>query len=580
MLDGEFMTLEQSSVLPPPYIGRITFTQDRPAGPNEFWCWLQDSRDLNVQVGSLLCVDGEGELILVVVSDLEYTSAARDVSTEFYGSGYGDPRVQPPTRPTIIRCAKLRTLLKIPSLSTPPEGRWGVRHVNANDLAFLAERVPPNRRILGGFLKIGLNEDSVESWHPVYLHADFLLGPEGAHANISGVTGLATKTSYALFLAYSILTWAKRNQERVAVILFNVKRRDFLRLHKLPRSEEEAKNWAEQWAKERLGNLQVASRVITLWKSAQKDGVDPISDPPKVKYFTFQGDPDVNFMENPTYIRYGLANLERGEIIAALYRPDEEPGEQQINLINAYLEAYPNVSFDRMLNDLRLLAQMSGRSARQPFAQAPQIGLWDERTVNAVLRRLIGFRSRAVNIIEYTQPRGNPLTFQSLVEGLNVIQLNRLHDTEKRLLVNAVLREVSRGLELPENQRQLDRVAVIVDELNKYAPKRWSPIKDQIIDVVARGRDLKLSLIGAQQFASDLDNEVLGNSTTRVVGRSDPSEVNKTDVYAQLGDFRDIAPYLEKGEMILYHPVHPAPFIVWFPTPLHEIGLAAEVRAV
>src|SRR2546427_3660270 len=30
---------------------------------------------------------------------------------------------------------------------------------------------------------------------PVYLDADFLLGPEAAHLNISGVSGLATKTS-------------------------------------------------------------------------------------------------------------------------------------------------------------------------------------------------------------------------------------------------------------------------------------------------------------------------------------------------------------------------------------------------
>jgi len=30
---------------------------------------------------------------------------------------------------------------------------------------------------------------------PVYLDADFLLGPEAAHLNITGVSGLATKTS-------------------------------------------------------------------------------------------------------------------------------------------------------------------------------------------------------------------------------------------------------------------------------------------------------------------------------------------------------------------------------------------------
>ncbi|MEW6230477.1 MAG: ATP-binding protein, partial [Bacillota bacterium] len=34
----------------------------------------------------------------------------------------------------------------------------------------------------------------------VYLDKRYVLGPEGAHVNISGISGLATKTSYAMFL--------------------------------------------------------------------------------------------------------------------------------------------------------------------------------------------------------------------------------------------------------------------------------------------------------------------------------------------------------------------------------------------
>lgn len=32
----------------------------------------------------------------------------------------------------------------------------------------------------------------------------FLIGPEGAHLNISGISGLAAKTSYAMFLLKAI----------------------------------------------------------------------------------------------------------------------------------------------------------------------------------------------------------------------------------------------------------------------------------------------------------------------------------------------------------------------------------------
>src|SRR5690606_5920722 len=45
---------------------------------------------------------------------------------------------------------------------------------------------------------------------PVYLDADFLLGPEAAHLNITGVSGLATKTSAVLFLLASIFEYFGR----------------------------------------------------------------------------------------------------------------------------------------------------------------------------------------------------------------------------------------------------------------------------------------------------------------------------------------------------------------------------------
>lgn len=35
---------------------------------------------------------------------------------------------------------------------------------------------------------------------PVNLNSKFIIGPEGAHLNISGISGLASKTSYAMFL--------------------------------------------------------------------------------------------------------------------------------------------------------------------------------------------------------------------------------------------------------------------------------------------------------------------------------------------------------------------------------------------
>src|SRR5437879_5763584 len=58
---------------------------------------------------------------------------------------------------------------------------------------------------------------------PVYLDADFLLGPEAAHLNLSGVSGLATKTSAVEFLLASIFEHFPKHKGRVAAVCFNVK---------------------------------------------------------------------------------------------------------------------------------------------------------------------------------------------------------------------------------------------------------------------------------------------------------------------------------------------------------------------
>ena len=58
---------------------------------------------------------------------------------------------------------------------------------------------------------------------PIYVDADFLLGPEAAHLNITGVSGLATKTSAVEFLLSSIFTHFPESKGSVAALCFNVK---------------------------------------------------------------------------------------------------------------------------------------------------------------------------------------------------------------------------------------------------------------------------------------------------------------------------------------------------------------------
>ena len=65
---------------------------------------------------------------------------------------------------------------------------------------------------------------------PIYLNLEFLDGTRGGHVSISGISGVATKTSFALFLLYSIFqsgVLGKRSVNAKALV-FSVKGEDLL----------------------------------------------------------------------------------------------------------------------------------------------------------------------------------------------------------------------------------------------------------------------------------------------------------------------------------------------------------------
>ena len=70
----------------------------------------------------------------------------------------------------------------------------------------------------------------------------------------------------------------------------------------------------------------------------------------------------------------------------------------------------------------------------------------------------------------------------------------------------------------------------MIDELNKYAPREGnSPIKDVLLDIAERGRSLGIILIGAQQTASEVERRIVSNSSIKVVGRLDAAEAGRPE---------------------------------------------------
>ena len=73
---------------------------------------------------------------------------------------------------------------------------------------------------------VGISRDGDVLWG----NLSFLDGSQGAHVSISGVSGVATKTSYALFMLYSLFNSRSLGKDQInsKAIIFNVKGRDLM----------------------------------------------------------------------------------------------------------------------------------------------------------------------------------------------------------------------------------------------------------------------------------------------------------------------------------------------------------------
>jgi hypothetical protein len=160
---------------------------------------------------------------------------------------------------------------------------------------------------------------------------------------------------------------------------------------------------------------------------------------------------------------------------------------------------------------------------------------------------------------------GFPIDWEA--RQVTVVDIHTLHSTAQMFVVGVLLKRMMELKEARGTSRPL--VFVVLDELNKYAPREgWSPIRDVLLDIAERGRSLGVSLFGAQQTASEVERRVVANAALKVVGRLDAAEAERAE-YGFLTNrtTRVRATMLQPGSMIVAQPDLATPILLRFPFP-------------
>lgn len=453
----------------------------------------------------------------------------------------------------------------------------------------------------GEQLPIGLDMNS----EIVFMPYSFLNGDKGAHASISGKSGVATKTSYALFLLYMMFEtrWgieARSGNPHDRAVVFSVKGSDLCVIDKANNrfvdTDDVGVLAMAQWAA--LGVEDPGPfRSVSVFAPAE-DGppnttpVPDIAVRDKADTFAYGWSPNA-FVEQGL-LEFVFDDLESGQLSfieqvvrvqmlrwmcplagdtsgrVVFVNPDSQPGtvgSTWESALRSFRNKTPLTRADGVVIETLddIVGFVASRVLDTAAAYDPTwVGGVNQGTAQAFVRRLWKATPRLRRLVRAG------LTEVTPQRQVSVVDVHALHADAQRFVVAAVLAQI---WAVHENSTAQGRTFVVLDELNKYAPRQGgSPIKALLVDVAARGRSLGVILIGAQQNPSGVDRDITNNAALEVVGQIKASEATELGFLPPA--MRARAQIIAPGTMITSQPLLPAPIPIQFPYPPYATRVA------
>ena len=542
-------------------LGRVVATERRPNTPHEFHFWT--ALDSPVGIGTVVRVDGtepvDGHIphiYGIVVEGFSYTDLQTPLHDVLGHDGDPSSPGYAPTERAEIRLYTAAVLRQIPEEPLQPVPMGQVFLATDEDVAVGLRmdgylRPENNTGIPIGIYRAG-GTDS-----PIYLDADFLVGPEAAHLNISGVSGLATKTSAVEWILASLFTHFPAQKGSIAAVLFNVKGPDLCFL-----DQPGAISDRDHEIYEKLGVAPKPFERVQYFApyTAKGHGLN-----------TLRSNEELAFNVQP--LTWGLREvLQFAEVL--LNRDDVDAKA------DALIDFIKERVIDREFSD----PVLSRPHRVQSFGDLEQ---WFRDVLNGMESRSSGDTWRTHHVATIRKVRNRLSNISTRCAGLvtdegvvsdlpfgsfedrtvYVVDVAASEEDAQDLIFARIVSKLREHLE--RRDLGVKHLVVFVDELNKYAASDGQDtyVRRMLLDIAERGRYLGLVLFSAQQFRSQVHRRVVGNSGTSLFGRMDADEL-ATPGYAVLSPAtRTKLATLEKGQLMVRHPHFTQPIFVRFPRP-------------
>src|SRR6476646_6480997 len=546
-------------------LGRVVATERMPNTPHEFHFWT--AIDSPVGIGTIVRGDGaqpiDGQvphIYGIIVEGFSYTDLQSPMHDVLGHDGLPTMAGYAATERAEIRLYTAAVLRQIPEepLQPVPMGQ-----------VFLAEEEDVQVALrMDGYLREGANTGIPVGVYRaggtnavIYLDADFLLGPEAAHLNITGVSGLATKTSAVEWLLASLFKHFPDDKGSIAAVCFNVKGPDLCYLDQPGKVEA-----SDDALYEKLGVEAKPFESVRYFAPYTAKGL---------ALNTFRNNEAL--LDNVTPLTWGLREvLQFAEV---LLNKDDIDAKSDA-LIDFITENVVDKEFtDPLLSKTHRVQSFADldawfRDVLQGMEKKDGES-WRTHhvaTIRKVRNRLSNISTRCAGLVTNTGEVSD-LPFGSFEDRtVYVVDVANLEEDAQDLIFARIVSKLREHLE--RRDLGVKHLVVFVDELNKYAPGDGQDtyVRKMLLDIAERGRYLGLVLFSAQQFRSQVHRRVVGNSGTALYGRMDADELATPGYLVLSPAIKTKLATLEKGQLMVRHPHFTQPIFVKFPRPAVMLG--------
>lgn len=551
-------------------IGKVLATEKNPSTMEEFYFWTKPKLILNpfdvVKVNHV-----NSSVTYGVIEEISHITDTANFLADYISNDFGEVSSQPITHRIGMNYVKARIIGNSENVYIPVLNGEGVYIAQKEEVADALGLSSIKNPVPCGYLEMYKGaEESERVKLSVNVDSRYLIGPEGAHLNISGISGLAAKTSYAMFLMKAIqdkclAAEGTEDDADVAFVIFNVKGKDLLAI-------DEPNDFSNESEREATYKLYTEMGMTT--KPFQNVHY----------YYPYSTRDSWNTYYEPKNVEY---NISRGR--AHMYRYEYKQDKQNLDLMFASMDD-PAMTMESILNYIiQGRGNFGGLDDWQEFLQEvnecgkagangdKEISVLSWRKFERIVKKSIYRNAIFSNITDESHDiRISDALKRIKKNEVHVIDIAKLNEDMQCFVFGDAIRalyDLQQEKGFDDDYMPPSKIVVFIDELNKYASKdtpKASPILRQVLDIAERGRSLGVVLFAAEQFKSAIHPRVTGNCSTFAYGRTNAIEIAQKDYSFIPSVYKSMMARLNQGEYIIQNPVFSSLLNVKFPKPIYK----------